>query len=547
MPQKHSTMAHVYPAVRKPPKSRIPSLRTSSHFRRHSSQLELLKKDLQRKIFIEREKKLRILSARDIGHLDYVVTPQIRKVRSQPASSTKTQRVLVPIESAPKSSANRRYSLKSPVIPTEFYDNETVNGMTPSKDHVINGNNSDRMMSPGMQLDFEIVPNHGSNKVISDTPKFDDIPKIGGKLNKTPVLPPISRGSDSPKPSFEEQNNILSDIAPTGQIRQNIVSKTKEGPNFSPQPKTGRSPFPPAKIKSDHIEDRSPAPVSTKVRPEPVKDQSPLPTQLPDSERGNLKLIIKRKEEELLKKIAAEEKRLEQMHLQEEEERKRAQERRLQMEENKRARISSYKSNDGASDEISINNQNGLVNDKKKSVHVGHKPVVIKNNVNHQDPIHESTQPNEIKEFYDAPIEGEQDQINLVECSICGRRFGEDRLAKHMQVCNKLSQKRDRKKYDMTKKRAEGTDYASYVARGAHLKEQPKAKKKDWKAAHQEFQQIVQCAKTGAVPPPVSNPDYETCQYCNRRFNEGAYNRHVVHCKEKNMRQQPVRKVQRKR
>ena len=44
--------------------------------------------------------------------------------------------------------------------------------------------------------------------------------------------------------------------------------------------------------------------------------------------------------------------------------------------------------------------------------------------------------------------------LDLVPCGICGRKFAEERLAKHTVICQKSSSKK-RKVFDMTKKRTE--------------------------------------------------------------------------------------------
>ncbi len=61
---------------------------------------------------------------------------------------------------------------------------------------------------------------------------------------------------------------------------------------------------------------------------------------------------------------------------------------------------------------------------------------------------------------------------DLSQCPICGRGFAEDRIAKHREICEKTSKKK-RKTYDMSKKRAEGTEleqFARKQPRGARNK-----------------------------------------------------------------------------
>lgn len=72
-------------------------------------------------------------------------------------------------------------------------------------------------------------------------------------------------------------------------------------------------------------------------------------------------------------------------------------------------------------------------------------------------------------------------------------------------------------------------------------------KKSDWRRKHEEFVKTIRAArgataaiKQGKEPPPppepTYNPDYIQCQYCNRRFNETAAERHINFCKEQKAR-----------
>lgn len=142
-------MASLYPVVPRSPSSRIPTLRTSKHFRKNSSQLELLKFNLQRKIFIERENKLceRVYSAGDAEGLYYGnkrhSLPPIRDVASVGGLAQRRRRTigdsarshrygagpakLSPIKipnKVPDRTSNRRYSREAsgPVEP------EVING-----------------------------------------------------------------------------------------------------------------------------------------------------------------------------------------------------------------------------------------------------------------------------------------------------------------------------------------------------------------------------------------------------------------------------------
>ena len=43
-------------------------------------------------------------------------------------------------------------------------------------------------------------------------------------------------------------------------------------------------------------------------------------------------------------------------------------------------------------------------------------------------------------------------------------------------------------------------------------------------------------------PPPSKNPDYVQCPHCERRFNQGAADRHIPRCKEIKSRPAPMRR-----
>ena len=60
--------------------------------------------------------------------------------------------------------------------------------------------------------------------------------------------------------------------------------------------------------------------------------------------------------------------------------------------------------------------------------------------------------------------------VDVSPCSICGRKFAPDRLAKHEKVCAKTANSK-RKVFDTSKHRSLGTDYEKYVLSGKHLEE----------------------------------------------------------------------------
>lgn len=128
---------------------------------------------------------------------------------------------------------------------------------------------------------------------------------------------------------------------------------------------------------------------------------------------------------------------------------------------------------------------------------------------------------------------GDEYEGDLVPCSLCGRNFNADRLAKHEAVCRKQA--------------ASNAKRAKLIARKAAKLPEPGSQKsagtEAWKSKHNEFQNAIQYAKKMAAmqkagvslaslpPPPRSeNPDYVTCPHCDRRFNQNAASRHIPSC-----------------
>ncbi|RXG69544.1 Zinc finger C2HC domain-containing protein 1C [Armadillidium vulgare] len=122
---------------------------------------------------------------------------------------------------------------------------------------------------------------------------------------------------------------------------------------------------------------------------------------------------------------------------------------------------------------------------------------------------------------------------HLRRCKICERNFAPDRIQKHEEICkkNKIKAKK-RKIFDPVKMRTVGTEAEKFVARGDHLKETKKPKKKDWRKEHENFIQTVRAAKgvKGYVAPPIDTSDYIECPHCGRKFNVKAADRHIPKC-----------------
>ncbi|EDV29867.1 uncharacterized protein TRIADDRAFT_17177, partial [Trichoplax adhaerens] len=128
-------------------------------------------------------------------------------------------------------------------------------------------------------------------------------------------------------------------------------------------------------------------------------------------------------------------------------------------------------------------------------------------------------------------------------CQICGRKFAADRLEKHQSICQKASNKK-RTVFDTSKHRIQGTENEQYVSKIKN-QPQPKPKKTNWRAKHNDFIQAIRAAKAmeahlangGKIsdlppPPPSENPDYVQCPHCQRKFNQTAAERHIPKCKD---------------
>uniref|UniRef100_A0A3P9IID5 Zinc finger C2HC domain-containing protein 1A n=1 Tax=Oryzias latipes TaxID=8090 RepID=A0A3P9IID5_ORYLA len=142
-----------------------------------------------------------------------------------------------------------------------------------------------------------------------------------------------------------------------------------------------------------------------------------------------------------------------------------------------------------------------------------------------------------MEEFEDAeaPPVGE-----LVQCNTCKRCFFPKVLEKHAKICQKTATKK-RKVFDSSRQRAEGTDIP--VLKPIKPKAEPPKKPSNWRKKHEDFIATIRAAKSltqvmkegGPLPPPPPpsyDPDYIQCQYCQRRFNESAADRHIKFCQE---------------
>ncbi|EAY21708.1 hypothetical protein TVAG_237340 [Trichomonas vaginalis G3] len=147
------------------------------------------------------------------------------------------------------------------------------------------------------------------------------------------------------------------------------------------------------------------------------------------------------------------------------------------------------------------------------------------------------------------------DNVELVECSICGRRFAADRIQKHEEICRKSATKK-KKVFDITSKRLADTGAEEYIGQIKAAKDEkpkpknevPKYKKEHEKLVEamrnarkiQQYEKDVAAGKN--VKPPELAPiqmdddDRVTCPICGRKFGKEALARHTPGCEKMNAR-----------
>ena len=134
---------------------------------------------------------------------------------------------------------------------------------------------------------------------------------------------------------------------------------------------------------------------------------------------------------------------------------------------------------------------------------------------------------------YRNPVAGEEqppEQVVLASCSICKRKFNEERLARHEDVCAK-SESKKRQVFD------------SKVHRTADLEADPMAvKSSDTGVKRSSWRQRSEALKAGLNGTSVESEDTRVpCPHCNRRFASTTAETHIPSCGEKARRAQPAR------
>ncbi|CAF0872326.1 unnamed protein product [Rotaria sp. Silwood1] len=138
---------------------------------------------------------------------------------------------------------------------------------------------------------------------------------------------------------------------------------------------------------------------------------------------------------------------------------------------------------------------------------------------------------------------GSSGSAGLYPCSVCHRNFASDRIQQHEAACMKSH--KQRRVFDSTKQRLQGTEAASYYRKGKGRNEpaKPQIPKSNWKQKHEDFIRSIRYAKQASSyeksggrladlpPPPASmNPDYIQCPHCGRNYAPAVAERHIPKC-----------------
>jgi len=164
-------------------------------------------------------------------------------------------------------------------------------------------------------------------------------------------------------------------------------------------------------------------------------------------------------------------------------------------------------------------------------------------------------------------------------CPHCGRSFRADVLVKHQKICQKVFQKK-RKPFNMQKQRMVDGEQMSLMKMGQkEMARNPKLNGKNkqmqkggipkWKLQSMEFRQICRGGFGGPVKiggggkkaggigkssggnmpaytPSVINDGFIPCKFCNRRYNDEAYHKHLAGCERRYKEAQMRMKLQKK-
>lgn len=157
------------------------------------------------------------------------------------------------------------------------------------------------------------------------------------------------------------------------------------------------------------------------------------------------------------------------------------------------------------SEQIKRTVSNKLPKPNKQPVKKGSPPPVqaLEDEIDQSENIHDNAYNN----FYDeATKDVNEVSLDVSPCSICGRNFAPDRLAKHEKVCAKTTNSK-RKVFDTRKHRSVGTEFEKYVESGKYL-EEPKKRVGYISTSLTRSLNLLNCS-----PSPLCKHIYQTLQY----------------------------------
>lgn len=343
--------------------------------------------------------------------------------------------------------------------------------------HKSAGKNSDKPPTPNNRYETYSDLRHSdqyeeSNEVYTHVPTPPAKAKPAFRRPKAP-LRPVSNGAQS---DGAESSSTCTDNAPPNLRRlkekallQKHLSQQKLNTELSQQGKVELSDFQKWQVEQDKARQER----LDRFKRETVREQT-SDGEHEDGEPESSDLA--HREQELLEKIRQEQARLEKLQhqrqkLEDQEKQEKEEEEQWRLESEKRRMTSSIEEEKISPSPVTQKKNPSRVKPKER------KP---------QNQIYEETRnetPGEVEEmpsddfqnFYaEAAAKAKQTEVAVTPCSICGRSFASDRVARHTKICAKNS-KAQRKVFDSTKHRARGTEFEQYVLNGKH-KEEPEKK-----------------------------------------------------------------------
>lgn len=141
------------------------------------------------------------------------------------------------------------------------------------------------------------------------------------------------------------------------------------------------------------------------------------------------------------------------------------------------------------------------------------------------------------------PVEYDDvDENDRLPCDICQRKFNPDAYEKHRKICKKVFATK-RKAFNTQEQRIISNEHKQLLKKQV-LNEKKKGtsvvrqvvKAKKWQKQSEEFRAAMKSGQKGnenMKMPTSTYDDYFHCQYCNRKYNETAYNKHLTFCMKK--------------